>query len=418
LDTVAHSNSAALFPYREFALGSDDSPSVAVRSIVRRVCTQLGWPTPINSPRQLPPIYLLALPEEGDEVRALLRQRAEEIPGCSLGITLEIYDWLLGYTAKHAGLPYSNILAQARRLYRTVERSFPWSQERVDRWQKAVDVLTYLRPRALVARESVMRVQGELVRANRLGVEVLDSYDLFAPMFDPRLDRVWPVERPREITGIEVERHGARVKGWVGSFSADDLIRQPKVIGDRTILAERSLFRRPEWDWPLEERVAGPVPAGVSVLDLRSINSVLPDGNVATRAAYEQAGGFRDVAVIRNDRIEPSTPASNWIALNPFLGRRLGWKLSDDGLFRWEDDAGHTMVESLWWRDGWVEVQPPRTFCTLGEGWLILCAPEAYAAIREQLQSYRIVIAGRRECRANEETSERISATWFAERPM
>jgi len=40
---------------------------------------------------------------------------------------------------------------------------------------------------------------------------------------------------------------------------------------------------------------------------------------------------------------------TDWLALNPDIGYLIGWKLANDGLFRWVDNEEHVMVESIWW---------------------------------------------------------------------
>jgi len=40
------------------------------------------------------------------------------------------------------------------------------------------------------------------------------------------------------------------------------------------------------------------------------------------------------------------------------------------------------MVTSLFWRDGWIDLEPPH-FEALGEGWLVLATPSGMQAIRD-----------------------------------
>jgi hypothetical protein len=56
--------------------------------------------------------------------------------------------------------------------------------------------------------------------------------------------------------------------------------------------------------------------------------------------------------VVRNIACGFETPGDGWIALHPWIGRELGWHLDGSGLFRWLDDNGNRMVETIWWVDG------------------------------------------------------------------
>lgn len=265
-----------------------------------------------------------------------------------------------------------------------------------------------------------MRVLDELVRAGRLRGDVLTSYDSLAPAYDPQLERARPQERPPEIVGIERARGSPRWEEWRQSLQEKDLLRLPWQVQGRVLLAEHTCFRRPDADWPEEERVSGPVPAEQPRWSIRSIDDVIPTGRSRTRKEYEQRrDDIERALVLRNRSDEISTPAGRWLALNPAVGERLGWSLSAQGLFKWVDRNGETMVESLWWRDGWVELKPPLTFATLGEGWLVLCSPEGYSALLGLMGSCSVVIGTRRGCRSKDDQGryEQSRKVVFAERP-
>uniref|UniRef100_UPI0039A1CDF5 hypothetical protein n=1 Tax=Thaumasiovibrio sp. DFM-14 TaxID=3384792 RepID=UPI0039A1CDF5 len=72
-----------------------------------------------------------------------------------------------------------------------------------------------------------------------------------------------------------------------------------------------------------------------------------------------------------------------WLALNPSIGFSLGWFISKEGLFRWVDDKGNTMVESICWKDGPISRQPPKRDDICSNGWLVVASIEAVEKIRE-----------------------------------
>ena len=77
------------------------------------------------------------------------------------------------------------------------------------------------------------------------------------------------------------------------------------------------------------------------------------------------------------------SPGADWLALNPAVAFRLGWSIADDGLFRWVNDQGRVMVESIWWMDGrpmlLADGLPEEE---VGEGWLVLACECALAQIK------------------------------------
>ena len=86
--------------------------------------------------------------------------------------------------------------------------------------------------------------------------------------------------------------------------------------------------------------------------------------------------------VLSHDARWVDSPGGDWLALNPAVAFRLGWSISDGGMFRWVNDQGRVMVESIWWMDG----RPMLSGDGLpedeaGEGWLVLASKCALAQI-------------------------------------
>ncbi|HZT42400.1 MAG TPA: hypothetical protein VFA07_09420 [Chthonomonadaceae bacterium] len=194
----------------------------------------------------------------------------------------------------------------------------------------------------------------------------------------------------------------------------------PTRVGERVLLAMNSIFRRPDWRWPKEELVAGPIPNYVLIDSISAVDKIIQIENRITWEEYKHCEVGYDVAVLRNAPYEITTPAGGWIALNPTIGKHLGWRLSDKGIFSWVNASDEIMVESIWWRDGWTEMRPPHSFHTLGEGWLILCSPDAYRAVVSQINSSRMVIGVRRESTVedSEGDSRKIEHWMLTEREL
>lgn len=87
---------------------------------------------------------------------------------------------------------------------------------------------------------------------------------------------------------------------------------------------------------------------------------------------------------------------TKWLAFNPAFATSLGWSLSDEGLFRWVNAEGQIMAESLWWQDGPMDRQPPRSNVVTGEGWLAVTSPDAQLSILHRFPSITIMRAVKR----------------------
>lgn len=84
---------------------------------------------------------------------------------------------------------------------------------------------------------------------------------------------------------------------------------------------------------------------------------------------------------------EPSLLSDvRFLALNPYVGFRLGWTFAADGLFRWNDSSGAIMAESIRWTLGNVEATEVGGYKErAAEGWLVLASPKGWEALRPML---------------------------------
>jgi hypothetical protein len=102
--------------------------------------------------------------------------------------------------------------------------------------------------------------------------------------------------------------------------------------------------------------------------------------------------------IISHASFDWETPGEHWIALNPSIASALGWRLADTGLFRWVDQHGEVMVESIWWQDGPVNCWSEYIHEEVGTGWLVVGTPQALAKIKALLgHTVRGVLVRRRK---------------------
>ncbi len=88
-----------------------------------------------------------------------------------------------------------------------------------------------------------------------------------------------------------------------------------------------------------------------------------------------------NLIIIRNRARFNDIKGQEWISINPKLPLKLGWHLSNEGLFRWENNEGDIMVETIWWTDGEVSMRGVH-FCKIGEGWVVLCNKSGFDMLR------------------------------------
>lgn len=184
------------------------------------------------------------------------------------------------------------------------------------------------------------------------------------------------MERPTEFEALEWDVMRKGQDEWLQGHNADKWSNYPDAIDGKVLIGERTLFIRPEWEWPREERFRG-------LTNGEAINQDELDSNFdLTYEMYAAGHGQGDhQLVISNAERQLIGPAYRWVGINANLAHALGWRLCDDVPFQWVDRAGKVMIQSKYWKNGWIWIEPPR-FEALGEGWMVLAAPEAIDDIR------------------------------------
>ena len=235
------------------------------------------------------------------------------------------------------------------------------------------------------------------------------SYDWMNPLYDPVLELHAPSTRPAEMQALEWKMLDGREDAWAQGEGADDWERYPQRIEGLHLVAEVSRFVRPERTWCEERRIRGVVSAAaVDGRESLSISTWLTQAGHLRGSAMDEHQVFA-----RNGSGMLKGGVYGWAALNPRLAGRLGWARANGDPFGWRDPDGRAMVKSIYWRDGWTGVAPPR-WDVLGEGWCLLATEAAVEAIVEEAAGAAVRLAVRRQRRGEETFDE----SWFLERPL
>ncbi len=112
------------------------------------------------------------------------------------------------------------------------------------------------------------------------------------------------------------------------------------------VLAEYSVLRTLHYTEPAEERFVTPLALG----DFHG-RKCLAKLNKFVLSELMKANAI-DPVFIANNAKHFATPRLRWFALNPYLAKSLGWKISENEPLLLTDAAGNTMVQSIWWCDG------------------------------------------------------------------
>jgi len=368
-------NPRVLDSLREFIIGLNRHESIAVRGIARRMCQEQGWAwTEVND---MPPPKLLLIPTpvttqaSYDETRVLV--------GGGVAVAADLYRAIFR-SLEGCGNDPDELASEFTRLYAEIEETYAWKDDvRLKQWMRMALARFWLYQRAIVGREAAMRLLGRRALSGqaRLGAE--QAYDFLYPLYDPALELIEPRERPCEMLAMNWDFRGERGEDWLQGKDATDWDHYPSSVGELHLIAERSWFIRPDWEWPREERYRG------VLIDLEGDDpdrESLASGHELTYQGYIRGDAQEgNQLIVWNRERQLVGPQYRWVAINSNVARELGWTLCPTNPFEWLDSAGHSMVKSVYWKDGWIWLEPPR-FEALGEGWYVLASDLAVETIR------------------------------------
>ena len=397
------SGSPHISDLREFVESLNHSESLATRSVAKRICEEQGWDwEDITTASAKPVILLPSDPSPRHEAGMVLG--GDTTTGWNLHQTL-IQPLI------HAGLDADELRSEFERVYWELEEKYPWANdERLKIWKNQLLTNFWLNPQAIIGREAAMRVFGRRSLSGQVPSGAEDGYDHFYPIYDPRLGLHQPTERPPDLQAMEWRFNTKDEDDWRQGVDAGEWSHYPDSVHGLLLIGERTRFIRPEWEWPHEERYRGLIAGSPDKADERSLNSAF----ALTYEAYLDGRGQDDnQLIVLNDENQLVGPVYRWAAINSNFARDLGWHPSTEIPFQWLDTAGDVMVESTYWKDGWIWIKPPR-FDSLGEGWFVSASPAAIEAIRQYVPGTQIHLWVKRQSHGDKP----YEGKWHLSRPL
>jgi hypothetical protein len=396
METIGRSDAALIAPYRDGIVALAASPHGGLRCAARRIAWVVGWTFPERVPpavTTLPSIYNLALPPIDREAReemfvegeGLVSRGSDEPPLAAHLAELE-------EMAEVTGVPAANLITRAGQIMLEHDPERGWTGEAEKRLQAWLEEIgpkfTYRRPRYLAGRRAVHHLLAELEDHGVAGADRVAYLCGMLRWYDPSLVLHIPAARPAAVPAMMEDRmsYGDR---WLGEID-QAFSRLLERTGDgKMILAEETHLAHPVWENNQEERLAQFVAgnAGRPGEGEKFFARVMV-GLVERYRSYGQCGVHSALVlrnahpplVLRNAPFRLEGSGGEWLAFNPWVGEELGWRIADDGWFRWVDPNGQTMVETIHWVDGPIDLSPFAD-AEVGEGCMVLVSPDAATRI-------------------------------------
>jgi hypothetical protein len=403
LEAVAEEEFDLLSPFGEVLGRLAESHNLKIRTGAAKLLSRIEEAPPqvFRIQREVSGIYDLELPE-------ISAHRTEELsedkntpkilddPARSL----QPFDTNARMIAEEAGLNEDVVLHRAAEHHNRYMQKCRWGVDYEDVGEEELtsffdDIglqVSFSKPHIDPSVQAVSHVAAELWDDGRLSPK--SARQIVAHLFrqDSSLLLREPERRPHwlpTVGGIPKDDQVRTVPdGWL-ERTEESLVRlYPQTSDRRIVLGERSRFVYLGIDPRMEERrTSHTVDASETELWREDVTegNKLPFFPMYKRPAkwYSQGDVPKGHFVVGHNSFDVQTPASHWIALNPTIGRQLGWRLASDRCFRWIDRRGDVVVESVWWRDGYPERYDRNKYCVASEGWLVLASRKAYAQIVE-----------------------------------
>lgn len=339
-----------------------------------------------SSNNKLSPIYFLELPE----IPFLNFHQPNTIshePLPESNDPVEIFP-CFDMLSRYSNIPIQNLIARATSIMKTVYNPLEWNKAaeiKIQSWIESVNLnMPFSRPRPAIALRTLGRIIVELADSNQINDQqsfVLSKKTLLS---DPAISLIEPVPRPYEINTPRIEEMDTYpIKDWIEA-GHEVLPKLVNSINDEYIvLGELSHFVNLTSKKPTESRFMMIChPNWPNSEEIESAFEFFPYEEDWLGSDYPNLHSISDYfsTVIYSKPPQVVLGCQEWLAINPQIPHRLGWKLSSEGTFRWVNNEGVVMVESIWWQDG----SPHRQLTFKGiyaEGWLVVASQEAVESI-------------------------------------
>ena len=212
--------------------------------------------------------------------------------------------------------------------------------------------------------------------------------------FDEDCLKIVPEAKPKFIEGIIKEGITPNVSNSMYHLKSDWYLNVSQIIdnyqwqfNDYVIIAESTTIRGLGWALEAEERNAfiskklynsNNIKEGVYQFEV--VHSVL------LKEYPSNILECKDLIIFNGNEFKHQCPEKiiNWLAFNPIIAIQMGW-IYDEGAkdaFRWINEKGIVMVESIYWADGNSCLQPPHLYSESGAGWFVRASLIAFEQLK------------------------------------
>ena len=400
LEAVSVTDPSSLIGFEEHVEGLCDSPNWLVRSMAVSVSRACGWRIEVadSNRTQLPALYDISIPPRMLDVPddAIPISPGKPIPDSDDPYRIvSPFNSEIRLVSRAANVPEENTHMRVVAIMHSLgSRELTWSAEAEKRLRsllREVGIrLPFVRPRTMFARRAMFHMVAELFDAGTIDEDTALHLEAALRTYDRQMVLEEPISRPAQLHPIANLTFGADRMAWVEGVSEALTHTDWSPAKGKTVLAEKTHLRtQGNWEIPMEDRFSlircarydpletGSDPEAIFETTVKALISEYPQTTVDSESSN---------LVVRNIDYGYDSPGADWLAFSAEMALRLGWSFSVEGMFRWVDSQGRTMVESIWWTDGVPSsLQLRGKDVGVGEGWFVLASQSAVEAIRREI---------------------------------
>ncbi|MFA0834927.1 MAG: ATP-binding protein [Methanobacterium formicicum] len=377
--------------FHEKIVSFHDSPNYLIRRASWNICQNIGCP-PIEIQDEMIELSETYYNDFGNRNILEIPER-EIVPGEPLADSndpIELVSPLNMHIDALATISRFRGINLCHRVVEIMNELAPYDSWSADGERKVRGILdssglrfSFNRPRSVIARRALLHAVCELIDANILGLHDFLHLDMFFQFYDSFMILNEPSKRPKYIKPAFDEYKDQfmpeRTKKWIEEVDKSVKTMNFKINEETYILAQNTELIYLDTKRIFEQRKCK--------IDSRGYYN----NSFFYRAVNESMSGYEDINaaaipipfIICNRGVGYESHGNHWLALNPLIAYQLDWELAEDGLFKWVNEKGEMMVESIWWKEGLVEQFKP-LFDEVGEGWLVIASKEGLGALKDQ----------------------------------
>lgn len=263
-------------------------------------------------------------------------------------------------------------------LNQTLLKEENYAQKETKHYNKIGLTFIDYKPEFSIVREGIYKLIALLIDNKILDNKYI-SLAKNLSFFDLELFKVTLLSKPKEIPIPVFEGYSLNQDNFLGNIEGFVDIYHTETIDNRVVLGEFTVYQFLYHQNGAEKRKF------ITYFDREPHQEqdylISYNKKIKEYISLNEEFNEENLIIVHNRLKYNDIRGQEWISINPKVPLKLGWHLSNDGLFRWKNDEGDIMVETIWWTDGEISMRGVH-FCKIGEGWVVLCNKIGFDMLR------------------------------------